>query len=376
MRPLVGLLALSAAGCSPLAHDWPDRQDYPILEADSYTAPDEDPQELRVIAWNVKYGAARLDFWFDGFGDRVIMTEEEVIPNLENMAEVLAAFDADVVMMEEIEVASKRSAYVDMVDWFLNESDLGYNYAAYVPNWQVAYVPDHGLGQIDMGNALFSKYPITRNTRIALEKIGDQDALTQLFYLDRCILEGEIELPDRTLTVLVNHPDAYSTDGTKLRQLDETFAEATSIEGDVLIGGDLNVLPPGSLRLSGFADESDVSGNRGVGSVDYEGEQDVLVPWYETWDESSELDHGDGRLTLAQYMAATTEEEQQPWMSHSLDAEVGWTQRLDYLFSNLTWRQGWVVQGADDGPDELPTLPQDPLYLSDHAPVWGVLELP
>ena len=316
MRPWVWLLL--GTGCAPIAKDWPDRMDFPIWEADEMTPAADDIDELKVVAWNIKFGAGRIDFWFDGFGDTVSMTEAEVLGNLDGIRDLLAEFDPDIVMMEEIEVGSKRSAYVDMVDWFLNDSDLGYNYAAYVPNWQVNYVPDHGLGKVDMGNALLSKYPITKNTRIDLGPQEDQDAITKYFYLDRCILRATVELPTGPMEVLVNHPDAYSTDGTKIRQIEQTFDEAAGIEGDVIIGGDLNVIPPGSLRLEDFADESDVSGNRGVGSVDYIGQEDVLVPWYDAWEEASEEDHGDGKPTLDAYMNATTEAEQANYMSHSI----------------------------------------------------------
>ena len=111
-----------------------------------------------------------------------------------------------------------------------------------------------------------------------------------------------------------------------------------------------------------------------MSNVTYEGEEDVLVPFYDTWEACDEQDHGDGRLTLAGYMGATEEVDQERWMSHSLSEAFFWTQRLDYLFSNRSWREGWVVQRPDDA---LPGRPiPDPLLLSDHAPVWGVLELP
>lgn len=381
-RSLAAIAALPLVACTPLAKDWPAREDYPILEADTHTEPDADPTHLRVIAWNIKFGAARIDFWFDGWGDRVVMSETEVLGNLENLATVVAEFDPDLLLMEEIEVGSKRSAYVDMVDWFLNDAELGYNYAAYVPNWQVAYVPDHGLGKVDMGNALLSKYPITRNTRIDLGPIEEQDGLTKFFYLDRCILEAEVEIAGETYTVLVNHPDAYASDGTKLRQLQQTFDEAAAIDGNVIVGGDLNAIPPGTIQLTDFADVPVIEDMRGVDVVSYEGQEDTLVPWYEAWNEATETDFGStraDRLSLDEYVAAATAEEQASYMSHSISKDVHWTQRLDYLFSDLPFTEGWVVQDADDGPasaDVGDDTILDPMDLSDHAPVWGVLELP
>jgi hypothetical protein len=180
----------------------------------------------------------------------------------------------------------------------------------------------------------------------------------------------------RDVVVLNNHPDAYSTDGTKLRQLQQIFDEAAAVEGDVIVGGDLNAIPPGSLRNSGFADDPEEAQGRGTSVVDYVGEEDVLTPWFDTWEEALEEDHGDGRLTLAGYRAATTEDAQAEWFSHSIRKDVRWTRRLDYLFSNRPWSQGWIVADPDDGPEgPQGAAIRDPMELSDHAAVWGILEL-
>lgn len=369
------MLALLLVGCSPLFRDWPDRMDYPIREADVPTEIPSELSELRVMAWNVKYGAGRIDFWFDGWGDTVVMEEDDVLANLENVRTIVKAFHPDVLMTSEIEVGSKRSAYVDMVDNLLNDPELGFNYAGFVPNWEVMYVPGHGVGRIEMGNAVFSKFPITKNERVDLGPIEDQDPLTKAFYLDRCVQVAELTLPTGDFTVYNNHPDAYSTDGTKIRQLEQIFAEAAADDGDMIVGGDLNVVPPGSIRRDDFADDNTPADARGVTTVDYLGEEEeqVLLPWYERWDESTEQDHGDSELSLAAYMAATTEEEQVGYYSHSISKDHFWTRRLDYLFSNRSWSAGRVFQAPEDGYEG--PLPLDPMDLSDHAPVVGVLEL-
>jgi endonuclease/exonuclease/phosphatase family metal-dependent hydrolase len=364
------------SGCVFLARDFPARMDFPIRDAAVYTPPPDSSARLRVMAWNVKYGAGRIDFWFDTWGDTVIMEADTVEANLAAVRAQVRAFQPDVLMVSEIEVGSKRSAYIDMVDVLLNDPTLGFNHAAYVPNWDVEYVPDNGLGKVDMGNAVFSRWPITRNTRVDLGPIEEQDALTQYFYLDRNMQRVHIDLPTGPLVVLNNHPDAYSTDGTKLRQVQQIFDEALTVDEDLIVGGDLNCVPPGSLRLSGFADDPTEAAGRGTSVVDYIGEEDVLQPWFDTWEEALEEDKGDGRLSFAAYAAATDEAAQAEWFTHSIKKDVRWTRRLDYLFANAPWEAGWVVGDPDDGPDGPtgPALP-DPMTLSDHAAVWGVLVL-
>ena len=373
------LLALALA-CTTIAHDFPDRMDFPIRTADVQSPVPEDAASLRVMAWNVKYGALRIDFWFDTYGDTVGMSEEVVLDNLAQVREQIRVFQPDVLMTSEIEVGSKRSAYVDMVEDILQDETLGFNHAGFVPNWDVGYVPDKGLGRVEMGNAVFSRFPITENVRVDLGPIEEQDALTKYFYLDRCMQRVHVQVPvdgeTREVVVLNNHPDAYSTDGTKLRQLQQIFDEAAAVEGDVIVGGDLNAIPPGSLRNAGFADDPEQAEGRGTSVVDYVGEEDVLTPWFDTWEEALEEDHGDGRLTYAGYRAATDEAAQAEWFSHSIRKDVRWTRRLDYLYSNRSWSQGWIVADPDDGPEgpQGPAI-RDPMELSDHAAVWGILEL-
>lgn len=365
--------------CVQLGHDFPARMDFPIREADVDSPVPEDLTELRVMAWNVKYGALRIDFWFDTWGDTVGMDEATVLDNMDALRDQIRIFQPDVLLTSEIEVGSKRSAYVDMVENILQDETLGFNYAGFVPNWDVGYVPDHGLGRVEMGNAVFSRFPMTKNERVDLGPIAEQDALTKYFYLDRNMQRVHLDLPTGELVVLNNHPDAYSTDGTKVRQLQQIYDEAAAVEQDLIVGGDLNAIPPGSVRNADFGDDPDAAEGRGTSVVDYVGEEDVLTPWFDSWEDALEEDHGDGRLTLAGYRAAGEagdEAAQSPWFSHSIKKDVRWTRRLDYLFSNRSWRQGWIVANPDDGPAGLqgPTI-RDPMELSDHAAVWGVLEL-
>ena len=69
-----------------------------------------DAPALKTMAWNIKYGAGRLPFWFDCFGDRVQMTLAEVESNMEGIESLIRELDPDIFMAEEIEINSRRSA--------------------------------------------------------------------------------------------------------------------------------------------------------------------------------------------------------------------------------------------------------------------------
>lgn len=378
MSPRVARLLASCAllllpACEWLYNDLEfTAEEAPIFRADQLTdAPDPGaPATLRVATWNVKYGAGRLPFWFDCWGDRVAMTRSEVDANLAGLHGLIREVSPDILMTEEIEVNSRRSAYVDMVGSILNHTEL--NYAAYFRTWDSRYVPSEGLGRMDLGMAIFSRYPILEATSIRQDDRTDQDAVTSAFYIHRVI--GRVVIaprPGERVAVYVVHTEAYDQDGTKQAQLRQIKELVDGEQLPFILGGDFNELPPTALRLEGFPDER----QEAVCSEDFAQPPytpaamqpffDDLVPW----------------LPLARFGA--TEAEQRRYFTHSVlgpdeaneAGEPGdWNRTLDYLFASpgTAWVEGSadVLQRAGQPYDGAP-LQSDPLRLSDHAPVIG-----
>lgn len=354
-------LAVLLTGCSKLPHTWDPVEQFPILEADQMVdAPI--PAELRVLTWNVKFGGARYDFFFDGWGDRVHLTDKEVQGNMQGIYALIEETDPDILLTQEVDRNSKRSAFVDMAVEILENTD--YNYAAWVPNWQVEYIPQNGLGQVEAGQAVFSKWPITRNTRIDLPQSEDSSALVNHFWLHRCIQIVEVDLDGQVLSIVNNHPAAYALDGTKQKHLKRIHEESLDLPAPMISGGDFNVIPPGSLRTKDFADDA-AANTPGVQPVEYsQSEIDELQAFYDSFEVA---------VDIAPYMAATDEAEQEPYYTHSVSGEVFWTQKLDYLFSTEPWTGAWTLQKPGDG--DVP-IASDPMQLSDHAPILATVVLP
>ena len=364
------MAALAAlAACEPLARDYGPREAVPV-RIDAGATPPPAPARLKVMAWNVKFAAARIDFWFDLWGDRVQMTRQEVEANLDGIYGLLEEVQPDVLLVEEIEVNSRRSAYVDMVAGILAHTRLAW--AAYVPTWQSRYVPAEGLGRVDMGNAIFSAYPIVAAERIALSDRTDQDSLHDLYYLHRAVGRAVLDVGGgRQVAVLVVHTEAYDTDGTKSRQLVEIQDLLHQETLPFLVGGDFNAIPPGSVKVSDFNDEHPDAIGTEFEQPPYRLED--LVPFYE---------EDVPAIPLERY--GTTEAEQRRYYSHSVigpdtigaNGEPGfWTRTLDYLFLGPggVWEAGStdvLQQPGDSG------IRANPLELSDHAPVVGTWTLP
>ena len=361
------------------------REEVPRFKAIAeHPVPPENPAQLKVMAWNVKYGACRVDFWFDFWGDRAQLSEQEVNDCLGKQAALLREYDPDILMTSEIEVGSRRSAYVDMVRYFLENSNL--RYAAFIETWDARYVPQEGVGRIVLGNAIFSRYPIVKAERIRQEDRTDQDGLTKTFYIKRAIGRVEVDVGNgRTVAAFAVHTEAYDQDGTKQKQINQIFDLLKAEQLPWVIGGDFNELPPvcdekvtdtndpasceGKLRLVGFMDER--ASSKGT---DYEQPPytpSVMKKFYDDFEPS---------ITLARY--GVGEAAQQPFFTHTVlgpdslndEGEPGrWNRTLDYLFvrKGETWTQTDVLQE----PGRL-GITSDPSRLSDHAPTVGTWSLP
>lgn len=357
------------SACEPFAENpAAERREYPVRVKSNPVAPsDAAPTRLKVMTWNVKYGAGRIDFWFDLWGDRVQMTSSEVETNMERIYSLINQVQPDILLTNEIEVGSRRSAYYDMVGGILENTDL--NYAGYVPNWKARYVPSEGLGRVDMGNAIFSRYPITFVEGIPQAQRTDQDVLTDTFSLHRTLGRAIIDAGGKDLAVYVVHTEAYDSDGTKTRQLQEILALLEGEQETWLIGGDFNALPPTAIRTSDFNDDHPDA----IGT-------EFETPPYELTDLQPYFDRYVSAISLAQY--GDTEAEQRQYYTHSIigphqtgsNGEPGfWTRTLDYLFVEAP---SSFVPGTTDVLQTTARsgITENPLELSDHAPVIGTWE--
>jgi len=355
---VTGALILSfVTGCDPFHTEFEDNEPAQKYRARELKAAPMGLRELRVMNWNVKFGGARIDFYFDCLGDRVLMSREEVITNLEGIARKIRQFDPDVLFVQEIDINSKRSAFVDQVQWLLDHTNL--NHGVYASQWRADFVPSDGLGAIDNGNGILTRWPLTHARRIALPLRSDQDALTRYFYLRRNLLRAQMQMENGTVVALVNvHADAYGQDGTKRKHINRFKQALDDLDATgvlVVGGGDLNTLPPGTDTLVGFPDS--LCTDEDFIADDYRDEVDWLDSLYANYAPA---------IALTDYQA-----DNERYFSHTVDGSGFWNRTLDYLFSNGRWTPGTGLVHQDLAHGGMETMP-----LSDHAPLTAIVELP
>ena len=167
---------------------------------------------------------------------------------------------------------------------------------------------------------------------------NDVDALTRYFYVRESVMSALVTMPDgRDFYAVNTHLSAFSTDDTKLRQLQRYIAicdELSSGGKALLTGMDYNLHPPNS-DITDYCIIDACSGEHfhTAGDNPLHKEGSNYTPEI-TW--LNEL--------YAKYIPSLPLSEYGPnqsaYYSHSTDPNVFWNRTLDYLFANRPFVEG------------------------------------
>lgn len=374
----IPLLFLLLIGCDPFVTEFSETENAVMYKASNIPGDSDvyDDGALKVVTWNIRFGSGRFPFFGDSCGDEVISENSDVKLIMQAIADTLNKIDADIVLLQEVDVSSKRTGYLDQVQYLLENTYL--NYGCYASMWKADFIPTDGIGKINTGNAILSRYEITEAERVELRLRTDQDDLIQYFYLRRNILKAKIPSlaqSGKDFFAVDIHATAFATDDTKQQHLikySEVLSEIANNNGVFVSGGDLNSVPPNSTVDFCMLDKCDSekyvdsegseseyhsidssAGPHKEGAFfdNFEGEPDILQPLYNNY--SAAISHADGStLDSSNYTHA-------PSTSYERH-DIKYDRKLDYLFTNGSWEDG---SGYTH---------QEAWALSDHMPVSAI----
>ena len=175
-------------------------------------------EPITILSWNMGYGALgdNADFFMDG--GKMVYTGDEarVSDNVNAIVSEVKSVNPDIVLLQEIDLNSSRSYYMDQTAYFDN---LGYNNMAFANNFKVAFFPFPipPYGKIDSGIATYSSYETDSATRVQLPCPFSWPVRT--FNLKRCLLITRLPVEGGKELVLVNlHLEAYDDGEGKAAQ--------------------------------------------------------------------------------------------------------------------------------------------------------------
>lgn len=200
---------------------------------------------LKVMTWNIGYGALdeRADFFMDG-GKKVMTADEKAVrKNLDAVNTELAEEKADIVLLQEVDRDSTRSHGIDEAARITKECSE--YHMTFANNFKVAWIPYPFpmLGKVDSGIETLSRYKISEAERVKLPNPFSWPM--RMANLKRCLAIHRIPIQDsdKELVVVNLHLEAYDSGEGKAAQTKvlRKYLEAERRKGNyVVAGGDFN----------------------------------------------------------------------------------------------------------------------------------------
>lgn len=324
----------------------------PVVDAERHCPADTPPvpvgRPLKVLVWNVQYGASREPHFFYDGGDDVAVPPELVSRTLDGMEDVLRREAPDLVLWQELDRGSDRIGGVDQLEAMLERTEGRFPCWAAAPYHKVGFVPlplSQPLGRVHMDLAVFSRFRLGAATRHQLALLREP-MYRQLFNLRRAVLRVEVQTERGPPIVLLNtHLSAFSNgDGTlprQVEQVEELALDAERAGQPWLLAGDFNALPPGD-------DPTRLASEDGWGGIG-----DAVTPMQRLYD------HLKPALPLETYRADPSR-----WFTYLPWGASAPDRTIDYVFHGTRLRLNEFA------------VRQDRLDISDHLPLVAVVELP
>jgi len=205
-------------------------------------------QSIKVMTFNTGYSALSKDedFVMDG-GKKTRPDSMTVIQNnLTAIKQVVSSQQANILFLQEVDISSKRSYFVDQLKAY--ETLLDHQSISYAPNFRVLFVPfpfsiGNMIGKVESGIVTASSYEVSSAARIQLP--GEFAWPVRLANLKRALLVFRlpIEGSDKELILINGHLSAYD-DGTMRSQEMNRLREFMIFEYQkgnyIVVGGDFN----------------------------------------------------------------------------------------------------------------------------------------
>ena len=205
----------------------------------------------KLVTLNVGYGGLGRteDFFMDGGRNVQPKDKQEVQENLSGLLSALSLQKADICLLQEVDLDSNRSYWINEADHFARGLSMGWTFAY---NFRCEFVPFPipPIGKVESGLLTLNNLAVTEATRESLPVPFSWPL--RVANLKRCLLVQRMPVGDggKELVLINLHLEAYSDDAGRAAQM-EMLAGILRTERNngnyVIAGGDFNQAFPGSL---------------------------------------------------------------------------------------------------------------------------------
>lgn len=202
-------------------------------------------QEYSALTYNLGFGAYTPDFSFfmDGGKSSWAKSKESVQDTIQGAGELIASYDPDFALLQEVDLDSTRSYHVNEYS-ILKDCLNSYN-SVFAQNYDSAFLfypftQPHGSSK--SGLALFSRYQVTDSLR---RSFPVSTSFSKFFDLDRCYSISRVPVDNgKELVIFELHMSAYGNSDAiregQIRMLADDMQKEYEAGNYVLCGGDFN----------------------------------------------------------------------------------------------------------------------------------------
>lgn len=202
-------------------------------------------QEYSALTYNLGFGAYTPDFSFfmDGGKSSWAKSKESVQDTIQGAGELIASYDPDFALLQEVDLDSTRSYHVNEYS-ILKDCLSSYN-SVFAQNYDSAFLfypftQPHGSSK--SGLVLFSRYQVTDSLR---RSFPVSTSFSKFFDLDRCYSISRVPVDNgKELVIFELHMSAYGNSDAiregQIRMLADDMQKEYEAGNYVLCGGDFN----------------------------------------------------------------------------------------------------------------------------------------
>lgn len=208
--------------------------------------------EIIVVSYNIGHGQGIKERAWD------YRSKDVTVKHLNLLSEKIKEMDADVYLLQEVDLASHRTQNIDQIAYIKEKT--GYPFHACAIVWQKNYIPfpywpmsDH-IGYIRAANCVLSKYKISDHQRIIFNKPKSNPWWYNIAYIDRGVERVNISIGDKKIAFLNTHLEAWDISARE-EQIKIIARYIKEIKFPIILAGDFNTITQEDPIKNGFADE-------------------------------------------------------------------------------------------------------------------------
>jgi endonuclease/exonuclease/phosphatase family metal-dependent hydrolase len=192
---------------------------------------------IKVVSYNIHFAIG-----LDEKTNKINKSDYE--NRLNDLASVISTIDADIVLLQEVDINSKRSHFINQGEYIAKKAK--YNYFIQVPTLKnkIHIFFNKIIGNIETGMAILSRYPILDTEAYIFEHSEEVPFFAKWLYDPHGAMKCLIQYNNKKIKVINLHLDPWSQQNreSQIEKIKKMWLY--DLKKPTIIGGDFNSIDP------------------------------------------------------------------------------------------------------------------------------------